>query len=86
MSAPALIPAPSAELRGRQALVDVLAALGVAEREIARRAGLSHSTFNHLVTGRRTSCLPATAQAIETALGVNEGALFLYTPTERHIP
>jgi plasmid maintenance system antidote protein VapI len=64
------------QLRSRDALVICLDATGMSERQLARVAGLSHATVNHLVTGRRTGCTLATARAIEKALGVNEGALF----------
>lgn len=64
------------QLRSRDALVICLEATGMSERQLARVAGLSHATVNHLVTGRRTGCTFATARAIETALGVAEGTLF----------
>ncbi|MBV9822714.1 MAG: helix-turn-helix transcriptional regulator [Actinobacteria bacterium] len=64
------------QLRSRDALVICLEATGMSERQLARVAGLSHATVNHLVTGRRTGCTMATARAIEKALGVGEGTLF----------
>jgi transcriptional regulator with XRE-family HTH domain len=64
------------QLRSRDALIICLDATGMSERQLARVAGLSHATVNHLVTGRRTGCTLATARAIETALGVGEGTLF----------
>jgi transcriptional regulator with XRE-family HTH domain len=64
------------QLRSRDALIICLEATGMSERQLARVAGLSHATVNHLVTGRRTGCTLATARAIETALGVAEGTLF----------
>lgn len=64
------------QLRSRDALVICLEASGMSERQLARVAGLSHATVNHLVTGRRTGCTMATARAIEKALGVGEGTLF----------
>jgi len=42
--------------------------LEISERQVARSAGLSHSTVNHLVTGRRTSCSMKTAAAIAKAI------------------
>lgn len=48
----------------------------LSERELARRAGLSHSTVNHLCTGRRDTCSRYSACAIERALDVDEGKLF----------
>lgn len=64
------------QLRSREALIICLEASGMSERQLARVAGLGHATVNHLVTGRRTRCSPATALAIETALGCEEGTLF----------
>jgi len=64
------------QLRSREALIICLEATGMSERQLARVAGLSHATVNHLVTGRRTGCTLSTARAIETALGVAVGTLF----------
>ena len=64
------------QLRSRDALIICLEASGMSERQLARVAGLGHATVNHLVTGRRTRCSPATAIAIEAALGCGEGTLF----------
>jgi transcriptional regulator with XRE-family HTH domain len=68
------------QLRSRNALVICLEATGMSERHLARVAGLSHATVNHLITGRRTGCTMRTARAIETALGVGEGTLFDSSP------
>ena len=70
------------QLRSREALIICLEAIGMSERQLARAAGLSHSTVNHLVTGRRTGCSAATARAIETVLGCGEGTLFAPRPME----
>lgn len=67
---------PGAELRSRRALVDLIDTLGMSEREVARRAGLGHATVNHLVTGRRTGCSPATARAVAAVLGCDPVLLF----------
>ena len=64
-------------LRSRLVLVECLELARVSERELARRAGLSHSTVNHLCTGRRVSCSRASAAAIERALELDEGKLFV---------
>jgi plasmid maintenance system antidote protein VapI len=64
------------QLRSRDTLIICLEATGMSERQLARVAGLGHATVNHLVTGRRTRCSPATARAIETALGCAPGVLF----------
>lgn len=49
---------------------------GISERELARKAQVSHSTINHYVTGRRTTCTPATAGKINKALGAQPGDIF----------
>ena len=49
---------------------------GITERELARRAGVSHSTVNHYVTGRRATCNPETAGKINRALGAAPGDIF----------
>jgi len=64
------------QLRSRRALADYIDLLGISERQLARSAGLSHSTVNHLVTGRRNSCSLPTAVAIERALDCPPGLLF----------
>lgn len=64
------------QLRSRRALADYIDLLGISERQLARTANLSHSTVNHLVTGRRVSCSLATAVAIERALECPPGLLF----------
>ena len=64
-------------LRSREILVECLELVGMTERELARRAGLSHSTVNHLCTGRRDSCSRQSACAIEHALNLDEGKLFV---------
>lgn len=46
---------------------------------LARAAGLKPGVVNHLVFGRRTTCSPETASAIERALGLRPGALFEIT-------
>lgn len=74
------------QLRSRDALIICLEATGMSERQLARAAGLSHSTVNHLVTGRRTGCSQATARAIEAALGCQQGALFFPGHTDSGFP
>jgi transcriptional regulator with XRE-family HTH domain len=64
------------QLRSRRALGDYIDLLGLSERQLARSAGLSHSTVNHLVTGRRDSCSLRTAVAIERVLNCPPGLLF----------
>ena len=63
-------------VRSHAALREYIRLMGVSEREVARRAGLSHSTLNHLITGRRVTCSVRTAAAIERELGCVPGLLF----------
>lgn len=44
--------------------------------QLAKASGLLPGTVNHLVFGRRTTCSPETASAIEEALNVRPGTLF----------
>ncbi|MCW2492618.1 MAG: family transcriptional regulator [Frankiales bacterium] len=69
----------SMRLRSRAVLADYIRLLGLSERGFARRAGLSHSTVNHLIAGRRLTCASDTALAIERALGCPPGLLFIST-------
>jgi plasmid maintenance system antidote protein VapI len=57
-------------------LADYIRLLGLSERGFAARCELSHSTVNHLITGRRESCAPDTAAVIESVLGCPPGLLF----------
>jgi DNA-binding CsgD family transcriptional regulator len=63
-------------LRSRESLILALEDSGMSERELARRADLSHSTVNHLVTSRRSTCSLHTALAIEMQLAAEAGSLF----------
>jgi transcriptional regulator with XRE-family HTH domain len=64
-------------LRSREVLIRCLALARLSERELARRAGLSHSTVNHLCSGRRDTCSRRSAGAIEQALHLDKGKLFV---------
>ncbi|MGI8667482.1 MAG: helix-turn-helix domain-containing protein [Jatrophihabitans sp.] len=64
------------QLRNRLIFVSLIEELGISERELSRRANLSHSTVNHLMTGRRVSCSLTTAVAITRALGCPVATLF----------
>lgn len=63
-------------LRNRLVLGAFIDNACMSEREVARRAGLSHSTVNHLMTGRRATCSLSTAVAIAQALHCPIGTLF----------
>jgi DNA-binding Xre family transcriptional regulator len=64
-------------VRSRLIFVALIDDAEVSERELARRAGLSHATVNHLMTGRRSSCTLETAIAITRALGCPVATLFV---------
>ncbi len=68
---------PAMRLRNRLVLCAFVDNADMSEREVARRAGLSHSNVNHLSTGRRASCTLSTALAIAEALECPVGALFI---------
>jgi transcriptional regulator with XRE-family HTH domain len=63
-------------VRDAAALRAYLRLLGMSERALALRAGIGHATVNHLVSGRRASCSPRTAAAIEAALACPSGVFF----------
>jgi hypothetical protein len=63
-------------LRSRLIFVDLIDSAALSERELARRAALGHSTVNHLMTGRRTTCSLSTALAI-TRVGCPLNTLFV---------
>jgi len=63
-------------VRSSAALREYIALTGLSGRALARSAGISHSTLNHLLTGRRPACSELTARAIERALGCREGLFF----------
>lgn len=71
-------------LRNRLVLGAFLDNAGLSEREVARRAGLSHSTINHLMTGRRATCTTSTAAAIARVVGCPVGALFIAENPSEH--
>lgn len=63
-------------VRDRSALRAYLRLLGLSERELAARAGVGHATVNHLLSGRRQTCSPRTAAALEAALACPPGVFF----------
>lgn len=67
-----------ARLRDPAALRAAVGKSGIAQRELAKRAGLlSHGMVGHLVSGRRVTCRPDTARLLSAALGVPVDSLFL---------
>jgi DNA-binding XRE family transcriptional regulator len=72
-------------LRDRLIFVTLIDDADLSERELARRAGLGHSTVNHLMTGRRSTCSLATALAITRVLRCPLSTLFIAeTPEDRY--
>jgi transcriptional regulator with XRE-family HTH domain len=63
-------------VRDHHALRAYLRLIGWSERGLAHRAGIGHATVNHLLSGRRATCSPRTARAIEDALGCPTGLFF----------
>lgn len=66
-------------LKSRRELREYMQFHKVSGRELAKRAGLSQGTVNHLVRGGttgRNTCSLATAKAIEEALQCPPGFLF----------
>jgi transcriptional regulator with XRE-family HTH domain len=63
-------------VRDADALRAYLRLLGLSERGLAARAGVAHATVNHLVSGRRSTCTPRIAGAIEAALACPPGLFF----------
>jgi transcriptional regulator with XRE-family HTH domain len=71
------------QLRDRDTLRAYLRLLNLSERGLASRAGIGHATLNHLLSGRRSTCSPLTAAAIEAALACPAG-LFFQSSDGRH--
>jgi len=76
------------ELTSRPALVAFMDWRGMSVRALAaravvrdprtgRRRALSHQVVGHLRSGHRRTCTPATARAVEQALDVPPGSLFV---------
>ena len=63
-------------LRSHRLLKEYVKHMGLSGRELAKRAGLGHAIVGHLLKGTRATCNPATAKAIEEALGCPPGLLF----------
>jgi lambda repressor-like predicted transcriptional regulator len=64
------------QVRDLAALRAYVRLAGLTERGLAARAGVAHSTVNHLLSGRRSRCSPATAEAIARALGCPRQVFF----------
>jgi hypothetical protein len=64
------------ELRSRRLLNDYVKHMGWSGRRLAKEANLGHAIVAHLLKGTRRTCSPATARAIEEALGCPRNLLF----------
>jgi transcriptional regulator with XRE-family HTH domain len=64
------------KLKSRRLLADYVKHMGWTGRRLAREAGLGHAIVAHLLNGTRNTCSPATAKAIEEALGCPRNLLF----------
>jgi transcriptional regulator with XRE-family HTH domain len=67
-------------VRDHVALRRYLVLLSLSERSLAQKAGLAPATVNHVVSGRRATCSPQTARAIEGVLGCPPGIFFAPAP------
>ena len=67
------------KLRSRRLLNDYVKHMDWSGRRLAREAHLGHAIVAHLMSGARTTCSPATAKAIEEALGCPRHLLFEQT-------
>jgi plasmid maintenance system antidote protein VapI len=63
-------------VRDRDTLRGFVRLLHISERGLAAEAGVGHATVNHLLSGRRETCSPETARAIERVLGCAHGVFF----------
>jgi len=72
---------PGMTLRDAEALRSYIRLMQMSERALAAAAGIGHATVNHLLSGRRSTCSPATARAIESVLACPQGLFF--APTQR---
>lgn len=65
-------------LKSQSELIDVMLYHGFETGySLAKAAGLKQGAVNHLVFGRRRTCSPETAAAIESALKQKPGSLFV---------
>lgn len=67
----------TAKLRSRKLYRDYLKRRNLSLADLADLAGLAKATVGHFSSGHRTNCSAATATAIEEALDVPPGTLFL---------
>lgn len=65
----------------RQLLLQHFDYEGISERELARIAGLSHTTIQNYLNGKRKTCNAASAKKIEKALGAPRMTIFVPEPS-----
>lgn len=63
-------------LKNRQMLLQYMDYKHFKVRQLATAASVSRATVGHLRSGKRRTCKPSTARAIEEALGAPPGLLF----------
>lgn len=63
-------------LKSRQMLLQYMSYKDMKIRDLATAAKVSRATIGHLHSGQRVTVKPATAKAIEGALGAPPGLLF----------
>lgn len=63
-------------VRDRATMRGYVRLMRLSERALAAQAGVGHATVNHLLSGRRETCSPETAEAIEYVLGCASGVFF----------
>jgi hypothetical protein len=65
------------KLISTQALQQYMQFRGETNASLAAKSGMQRAIIGHLRCGRRTTCKPATARAIEAALNAPPGSLFV---------
>lgn len=65
------------KLISSEALAQYMEHRGLTVRGLAHKAGVSPALVGHLRSGKRSTCLPANARAIEKSLSAPPGSLFV---------
>lgn len=66
----------SVKLKSRTLLLEYVAFRDLSVRTLADKAGVGRGIVGHLMSGKRKTCSPTTAKAVEKALGTPPGLLF----------
>lgn len=64
------------KLRNRTLLNEYIEHRGIKQADVARSAAVSRQFISLLCTGKKTTCTPDVAEAIEERLGLLKGTLF----------